>query len=59
MRNYRSYKLLRDFSQFLRFAETIKNEEQRNKIFFLLERGVAKLNFVCEIEAPSDSTKVN
>ena len=56
---YRSYKLLRDFSNFLRFSESLKDEETRNRIFFALERGVAKLNFVCEVEAPADEKKLN
>ena len=57
--NYRSIKLLREFSKFLVFSENLKNEEARNRVFFELERGMERLNFVRDLTAPSDSKKVN
>lgn len=57
--NYRSIKLLREFSKFLVFSENLKDEEARNKVFFELERGMERLNFVRDLEAPADSKKVN
>ena len=57
--NYRSIKLLREFSQFLSFSEKLKDEEARNKVFFELERGMERLNFVRNLEASADSRKVN
>lgn len=57
--NYRSIKLLREFSKFLIFSENLKNEEARNRVFFELERGMERLNFVRDLEAPADSRKVN
>ena len=54
--NYRSIKLLREFSKFLVFSE---NEEARNRVFFELERGMERLNFVRDLQAPADSRKVN
>ena len=57
--NYRSIKLLREFSKFLVFSENLKDEEARNKVFFELERGMERLNFVRNLEAPADSKKVN
>lgn len=57
--NYRSIKLLREFSKFLVFSENLKNEEARNRVFFELERGMERLNFVRDLEAPADSKKVN
>ena len=57
--NYRSIKLLREFSKFLVFSENLKDEEVRNKVFFELERGMERLNFVRNLEAPADSKKVN
>ena len=57
--NYRSIKLLREFSKFLVFSENLKDEEARNKVFFELERGMERLNFVRNLQAPADSTKVN
>ena len=57
--NYRSMKLLREFSKFLVFSENLKNEEARNRVFFELERGMERLNFVRNLEAPADSKKVN
>lgn len=57
--NYRSIKLLREFSQFLSFSEKLKDEEARNRVFFELERGMERLNFVRNLEAPADSRKVN
>ena len=57
--NYRSIKLLREFSKFLVFSESLKNEEARNRVFFELERGMERLNFVRNLEAPADSKKVN
>lgn len=57
--NYRSIKLLREFSKFLVFSENLKNEEARNRVFFELERGMERLNFVRDLEAPADSRKVN
>ena len=57
--NYRSIKLLREFSKFLVFSENLKDEEARNKVFFELERGMERLNFVRNLEAPADSRKVN
>lgn len=57
--NYRSIKLLREFSRFLVFSENLKNEEARNRVFFELERGMERLNFVRDLQAPADSKKVN
>ena len=57
--NYRSIKLLREFSKFLVFSENLKDEEARNKVFFELERGMERLNFVRNLQAPADSRKVN
>lgn len=57
--NYRSIKLLREFSKFLVFSENLKNKEARNRVFFELERGMERLNFVRNLEAPADSKKVN
>ena len=57
--NYRSIKLLREFSKFLVFSENLKNEEARNKVFYELERGMERLNFVRDLQAPADSKKVN
>lgn len=57
--NYRSIKLLREFSKFLVFSENLKNEEARNRVFFELERGMERLNFVRDLTAPADSRKVN
>lgn len=57
--NYRSIKLLREFLKFLVFSENLKNEEARNKVFFELERGMERLNFVRDLQAPADSRKVN
>lgn len=57
--NYRSIKLLREFSKFLVFSENLKDEEARNRVFFELERGMERLNFVRNLEAPADSRKVN
>lgn len=57
--NYRSIKLLREFSRFLVFSENLKNEEARNRVFFELERGMERLNFVRNLKAPADSKKVN
>lgn len=57
--NYRSIKLLREFSKFLVFSENLKDEEARNKVFFELERGMERLNFVRDLTAPADSKKVN
>ena len=57
--NYRSIKLLREFSKFLVFSENLKNEEARNRVFFELERGMERLNFVRDLQAPADSRKVN
>ena len=57
--NYRSIKLLREFSKFLVFSENLKDEEARNKVFFELERGMERLNFVRDLKAPADSKKVN
>lgn len=57
--NYRSIKLLREFSKFLVFSENLKNEEARNRVFFELERGMERLNFVRDLQAPADSKKVN
>lgn len=57
--NYRSIKLLREFLKFLVFSENLKDEEARNKVFFELERGMERLNFVRNLEAPADSRKVN
>ena len=57
--NYRSIKLLREFSKFLIFSENLKNEEARNRVFFELEKGMERLNFVRNLEAPADSRKVN
>lgn len=57
--NYRSIKLLREFSKFLVFSENLKDEEARNKVFFELERGMERLNFVRDLTAPADSRKVN
>ena len=57
--NYRSIKLLREFSKFLAFSENLKDEEARNKVFFELERGMERLNFVRDLTAPADSKKVN
>lgn len=57
--NYRSIKLLREFSKFLVFSENLKDEEARNKVFFELERGMERLNFVRDLQAPADSRKVN
>lgn len=57
--NYRSIKLLREFSKFLVFSENLKDEEARNKVFFELERGMERLNFVRDLQAPADSKKVN
>ena len=57
--NYRSIKLLREFSKFLVFSENLKDEEARNRVFFELERGMERLNFVRNLEAPADSKKVN
>lgn len=57
--NYRSIKLLREFSKFLVFSENLKNEEARNRVFFELERGMERLNFVRDLTAPADSKKVN
>ena len=57
--NYRSIKLLREFSKFLVFSENLKDEEARNKVFFELERGMERLNFVRNLQAPANSRKVN
>lgn len=57
--NYRSIKLLREFSKFLSFSEKLEDEEARNKVFFELERGMERLNFVRDLQAPADSRKVN
>ena len=57
--NYRSIKLLREFSRFLVFSENLKDEEAKNKVFFELERGMERLNFVRDLKAPADSKKVN
>ena len=57
--NYRSIKLLREFSKFLVFSENLKDEEARNRVFFELERGMERLNFVRDLQAPDDSRKVN
>ena len=57
--NYRSIKLLREFSKFLVFSENLKNEEARNRVFFELERGMERLNFVRDLTAPADSKKVH
>ena len=57
--NYRSIKLLREFSKFLVFSENLKDEEARNRVFFELERGMGRLNFVRDLQAPADSKKVN
>lgn len=57
--NYRSIKLLREFSKFLVFSENLKDEEARNRVFFELERGMERLNFVRDLQAPADSRKVN
>ena len=57
--NYRSIKLLREFSKFLVFSENLKDEEARNRVFFELERGMERLNFVRDLTAPADSRKVN
>lgn len=57
--NYRSIKLLREFSKFLVFSENLKDEEARNRVFFELERGMERLNFVRNLQAPADSRKVN
>lgn len=57
--NYRSIKLLREFSKFLVFSENLKDEEARNRVFFELERGMERLNFVRDLTAPADSKKVN
>ena len=57
--NYRSIKLLREFSKFLVFSENLKDEKARNRVFFELERGMERLNFVRNLEAPADSRKVN
>lgn len=59
MMNYRSIKLLREFSKFLVFSENLKDEEARNRVFFELERGMERLNFVRDLTAPADSRKVN
>ena len=56
---YRSIKLLREFSKFLVFSEKLKDEETRNRIFFELERGIKRLNFVRDLNVPADSRKVN
>ncbi len=56
---YRSIKLLREFSKFLVFSEKLKDEEARNRIFFELERGMERLNFVRDLTVPADSRKVN
>ena len=56
---YRSIKLLREFLKFLVFSENLKDEEARNKVFFELERGMERLNFVRDLTAPADSKKVN
>ena len=57
--NYRSIKLLREFSKFLVFSENLKDEKARNKVFFELERGMERLNFVRDLTAPADSRKIN
>ena len=57
--NYRSIKLLREFLKFLVFSENLKDEEARNRVFFELERGMERLNFVRDLTAPADSKKVN
>lgn len=57
--NYRSIKLLREFSKFLVFSENLKDEEARNRVFFELERGMERLNFVRDLQAPADSKKIN
>ena len=57
--NYRSIKLLREFSKFLVFSENLKDEEARNRVFFELERGMERLNFVRDLTAPADSKKVH
>ena len=57
--NYRSIKLLREFSKFLVFSENLKDEEARNRVFFELERGLERLNFVRDLQAPADSKKIN
>ena len=57
--NYRSIKLLREFSKFLVFSENLKDEKARNRVFFELERGMERLNFVRDLTAPADSRKVN
>ena len=57
--NYRSIKLLREFSKFLVFSENLKDEEARNRVFFELDRGMERLNFVRDLTAPADSKKVN
>lgn len=59
MMNYRSIKLLREFSKFLVFSENLKDEEARNRVFFELERGMERLNFVRDLTAPADSKKAN
>ena len=59
MMNYRSIKLLREFSKFLVFSENLKDEEARNRVFFELERGMERLNFVRDLQAPADSKKIN
>ena len=59
MMNYRSIKLLREFSKFLVFSENLKDEEARNRVFFELERGMERLNFVRDLTAPADSKKVH
>ena len=57
--NYRSIKLLREFSKFLVFSENLKDEEARNRVFLELERGMERLNFVRDLTDPADSRKVN
>ena len=57
--NYRSIKLLREFSKFLVFSENLKDEEARNRVFFELARGMERLNFVRDLQAPADSKKIN
>ena len=59
MMNYRSIKLLREFSKFLVCSENLKDEEARNRVFFELERGMERLNFVRDLTAPADSKKIN
>ena len=40
---YRSYKLLRDFSKFLRFSESLKDEETRKAISILRLRNIEQI----------------